>query len=76
MNLAKLKKLYSTGLRRNLLLIHINGFILTLLFLIKAGIALIIIYIMLMNILGIQSLRSMHMGNVGVALESESYEIN
>ena len=38
------------GLRRNLLLIHIKEFILTLLFLIKVGKALIVLHIILINI--------------------------
>ena len=49
MDLVKLKKLYPVGLRRNLLLIYTKEFILTLLFLTKAGIAFIILYIMLTN---------------------------
>ena len=49
MDLVKLKKLCLTGLRRNLLLIHIKGFILTLLFLTKTGMALIMLDIVLIN---------------------------
>ena len=44
-------KLCFTGLRQNLLLVYIKEFILILLFLIKAGKTLIILYIMLINIL-------------------------
>ena len=50
-HLVNLNKLYLAGLRRNLLLVYIKGFILTLLFLIKAGKALIMLHIMLINIL-------------------------
>ena len=50
MHLVNPNRLCLVGLRRNLLLVHIKEFILILLFLTKAGKALIILYIMLMNI--------------------------
>ena len=43
-------RLCLAGLRRNLLLVHMKGFILILLFLIKAGKALIVLHIVLINI--------------------------
>ena len=49
MHLVNPKRLCLAGLHQNLLLVHIKGFILILLFLIKAGKALIILYIMLIN---------------------------
>ena len=49
MYLVNLNRLYLVGLRRNLLLVYIKEFILTLLFLIKAGKTLIMLHIMLIN---------------------------
>ena len=49
--LVNLNRLCLAGLRQTLLLVYMKGFILILLFLIKAGKALIILYIMLINIL-------------------------
>ena len=51
MHLVNLNRLYLIGLYRNLLLVHIKGFILALLFLTKVGKAHITLLIILINIL-------------------------